>query len=180
MYQLESDRPAAWAAKTLGAGIAILGSIEPRDGQFNLHLRVIDNNSKEIADDGELLDWTEEMRGWSKLYPPSLPLVGPRPGIPEAGRQGYSMPQCIYCPNPPYTEAARKEGIAGEFFAYLVIGADGRVQDAAPVRGLLYGLTGQTVATMKSWKFRPAVGPDGKPAIVQIPVEVNFRINSFR
>jgi TonB family protein len=173
---LRDDSAASWAAKTLGASLAILGTIEPRGEEFNLHLRVLDEHSKELTDAGGHLDWTEERRAWDRL-----PLSWPRPiaqrrDLPEPGR-GYPEPVCVRCPSPQYTEAARKAKISGTILVEITVAEDGRVEDVIPLRGMPCGMTQQTVAAVKTWEYRPIIGPDGKPTRMRYTVELNFRIN---
>jgi len=177
--ELLEDSVASWAARTLGANLAILGTIEPRDEKFNLHLRVIDEHSKELADTGDYLNWTDERRSWDHLPFHRLLPVADKSDIPKFGR-GFSEPVCIRCPQPAYTEDARKAKFQGTILVELTIGLDGHVEEVVPLRGLPYGLTRATVATVKTYQFKPPIGPDGKAVKVRITIETNFRITSFR
>jgi len=175
---LQPDAVASWAASTLGASLAIVGTIEPRAEQFNLHLRVVGEDSKEVTDAGGYLDWTEERRGWDRLRPP-LPLISrpQRRDLPTWGR-GYSEPICVHCPSPPYTEVARKAFVSGIIQLELTVAEDGRVEEVVPIRGLPCGMTQQAVTAAKTWKFRPIIGPDGKATEMRVTWEMNFRISS--
>ncbi|HXZ18802.1 MAG TPA: energy transducer TonB [Candidatus Acidoferrales bacterium] len=177
---MRADTAASWAARTLGANLAIVGIIEPLNGEFNLHVRIIDEHSKEIADAGEHLEWTEERRGWDKL-PPVKPV--PVPATPPApftnfhvGSNGIGEPVCVRCPVASYTEEARNARFSGVALIQIVIGPDGSVWQAAPVRGLPFGLTEQAVATLRTWQFQPIIGPGGKRVSVECVVEVNFQL----
>jgi TonB family protein len=44
-------------------------------------------------------------------------------------------------------------------------------------KGLDFGLTEQAIAAVRKWRFKPATGPDGKPAAVRIRVEVQFHLH---
>jgi len=177
---LQSDAAASWAAKAVGARLAIVGTIEPMDGEFNLHVRVIDEYSEEIADAGEHLEWTEQRRSWD-THVSTVPFsrVGSpvsRAGVYHPGRDGVGDPICVRCPNPSYTEDARAAKYSGSAVFQIVINPDGSVEDAVPVRGLPYGLTRQALASIRTWQFKPVIGPDGRPVPVQLDVEVTFRI----
>jgi hypothetical protein len=39
------------------------------------------------------------------------------------------------------------------------------------------GLTEMAIEAVQTWKFKPALGPDGKPAAVRRMVEMNFHQN---
>jgi len=43
------------------------------------------------------------------------------------------------------------------------------------LEGSFYGLNDKALETVKRWRMRPAVGPDGSPAAVQQIVELTFR-----
>jgi outer membrane biosynthesis protein TonB len=32
------------------------------------------------------------------------------------------------------------------------------------------------IAAVRTWRFKPALGPDGKPVTVNAPIEVTFRL----
>lgn len=101
----------------------------------------------------------------------------PLKNYPQAGTGGYTYASCLHCPNPHFpTEApnVRMQG-KGTVILMVVIGADGRAGTILVRKWLPGGFTEQTVATVQSWQFRPATGPDGKPATVVMPVEVTFR-----
>jgi hypothetical protein len=46
------------------------------------------------------------------------------------GQDGVTVPACTYCPNPKYSEAARKRKIEGMVVLMVLIDASGLVQDA--------------------------------------------------
>ena len=176
----ENVYAASWAAKSLGARLVVLGTIEPLGEKFNLHLRVIDQHSSiDIADAGEYLDWTEERRLWDRSLLPSLPPVAHKTDLPSPGR-GYPEPVCMHCAQPQYTDEARKAGIQGTILVEVTIGPEGRVEDVVPIRGLPCGLTQETVAVAKTWQFQPVIGPDGKAVRLRLTFETTFGITSFR
>ena len=51
-----------------------------------------------------------------------------------------------------------------------MVGTDDLAHDISVVRSVGYGLDEEAIKGLKKWKFKP-----GKPAPVQISVEVNFR-----
>jgi hypothetical protein len=46
----------------------------------------------------------------------------------------------------------------------------------ALIQRLRCGLTSKAIDAVAQWKFSPAVGPDGKPLVVVVQVEVTFRL----
>ncbi len=97
-------------------------------------------------------------------------------GLPNAGTGGYGEPVCLYCPNPDFTDAAVKVKIQGLVYLMATITADGRVTDIHVLKGLGYGLDEAAVEKVRTWRLKPALGPDGKPAAVRDEISVQFQI----
>jgi TonB family protein len=45
------------------------------------------------------------------------------------------------------------------------------------IQGLGDGLTNQAVDAVRSWHFKPAMGTDGKPFAMRVPMQMTFRLN---
>lgn len=98
-------------------------------------------------------------------------------GPPMAGENGYGQPICVYCPTPQYSDAGFKLKIQGEVVLDAIIGVDGRVTSARVVKGIGYGLDEEAVkAATQIWRFKPAMGPNGQPAVVRMLIDVDFRL----
>lgn len=98
--------------------------------------------------------------------------------VPKAGTDGYSQPECIYCPQPQYTEAALKAKYQGKVELLAVIAADGCPVRIQVLKGLGMGLDQSAIETVSKWRFRPALGPTGKPAAVRQDIEIGFHVYS--
>ena len=86
---------------------------------------------------------------------------------------GY--PVCVYCPDPKYSEEARKAKYQGTVILQAVITADGRVTEVQIVKGPGLGLEEKAVEAVKDWRLKPAMGPNGKPVpFVLVPLEINL------
>ena len=97
--------------------------------------------------------------------------VGPfRPGT---GGVGY--PSCIYCPDPQYSAEARNAKIQGTVVLSAVIGADGQAANIKVVKSLGHGLDERATQTVETWRFKPALGPNGNPVATITSIEVSFR-----
>jgi periplasmic protein TonB len=96
-------------------------------------------------------------------------------GVP-AGTRGYGNPACLYCPNAQFSDEAVKAKYQGVVLVAAVITPDGRATNVRVVKGLGLGLDENAVAAVRTWRFRPATGPDGKPAAVLQTIEVEFRL----
>ena len=172
---LQSGESARWVAETLGADLLILGAVERGKDGLTLRLRVEGEKHKQIVTESAQLAWTEERTAWAKAPVADLEPVKAWPDIPTVGK-GYAEPKCVYCPVPSFTPAARKARITGVVTVRILIGEDGSVKQSVALTGLPAGLTGQALAATRTWRFKPILGPDGKPATVQVPIEIAFKL----
>jgi TonB family protein len=84
-------------------------------------------------------------------------------------------PRARYTPEPSFSEAAKKAGLQGSVLLDSVIDQNGRVARSNIVRPLGLGLDEQAIATVKTWRFKPAT-KDGHPVAVEINIEVQFNL----
>ena len=94
----------------------------------------------------------------------------------QVGRDGIGEPVCVYCPRAEYTEEARKARYQGTVLIEVTILPDGRVTDARVVRGLGMGLDEKALEAVRQYRFKPVIGPGGRPVAVDLTVEVTFRL----
>jgi len=78
-------------------------------------------------------------------------------------------------PEPPYTEEARKNEIAGAVLLEAVLSSSGEVRDIKVLRGLPYGLTENALKAVMRIKFKPAI-KDGHPVSQRMKFEYNFNL----
>jgi len=97
-------------------------------------------------------------------------------GIARPGVAGVTIPACVYCPDPSFTDAARAAKFNGSVVLQVVVTADGHAENISVVRKAGYGLEQSAIETVRKWQFRPAKGPDGNPVATIVPIEVTFRI----
>jgi protein TonB len=97
-------------------------------------------------------------------------------GLPNAGTGGYGSPACLYCPQPQFSDEAVKAKYQGTVLLVAIITPDGRATDIHVSKGLGLGLDEKAVEAVRTWRFRPALGPDGKPATVRQTIEVTFHL----
>jgi TonB family protein len=102
----------------------------------------------------------------------SNPIPVESSGIARAGIGGTTIPGCIRCPSPNYTHEARAAKYRGVVVLQVTVTADGRATDIAIVKGRGQGLDAKAVQAVSAWKFKPAVGPDGNPVALVVPIEV--------
>lgn len=109
------------------------------------------------------------------------PGVGPADsgvGTSAIGPPGNSVrsPSCLYCPRPEYSDEARKARFQGLVELSVVVLADGRPGRIELISGPGLGLDERAIEAVRMWRFRAAVGPNGKPVAVTIPIEVQFQL----
>ena len=97
--------------------------------------------------------------------------------VPAAGQTGYSYPKCAECPEAPFDQRAIDHRYQGTVVLSVIVGADGRATNIVVIQALPYGLTAKAIEAVESWKFRPAIGPDGRPAAVRQGVEITFHLH---
>jgi len=97
-------------------------------------------------------------------------------GLAKAGVGSTSIPSCVYCPNPEYTDKARAAKLSGSVVLRLVVTAEGNAENITVVSKLGLGLDEKAVEAVQQWRFKPASDPDGNPVATVVPVEVTFRL----
>ena len=97
-------------------------------------------------------------------------------GMFRAGVNGVGQPACIYCPNPDYSDEARKAKYQGSVLLDVIVTADGRVIDPRVLKGPGLGLEEKAIAAVKTWRMRPASGPNGRAVACRVNIEVVFRL----
>jgi TonB family protein len=88
---------------------------------------------------------------------------------------GVSRPIPIYCPDPPYSEQARKDKFSGTVVVQIIVDTKGDVRYVNVVKPLGHGLDEKAIETIRTWQFKPAMR-NGSPVNVRMPVEVSFRL----
>jgi TonB family protein len=193
------QQKAASYAHSVGAEIAVMGSITKQRDSLVVNVRFVDATGEDFAEASQRLERTPGLRALEKLPPressppedpppialPALAEVqaappqqasskDPWPDVPEYGKGASGTAHCLYCPQPRYTDAARWARTVGTVRLYLLIGDDGRVQDVIVERGLPDGLTEQAVTAVKTWRFKPFRNSYGGAMAAKLHVDVSF------
>jgi protein TonB len=92
------------------------------------------------------------------------------------GTGGVGYPTCLYCPAPQYSEDARKAKYQGTVFLQIVIQPDGHATNIEVVKGPGLGLEDKAIEAVHTWRFKPALGPNGTPVATITTIEVTFRL----
>jgi len=97
------------------------------------------------------------------------------PGIYPAGKQGVTVPQVIYNPEPSFSDEARKAKMQGSVLLLVVVGKDGHTYNIRVGQSLGMGLDEKAIEAVGRWRFKPAT-LNGQPVATQIAVEVDFHL----
>lgn len=168
-------------ASTSNAGFVVLGTTTKRDGFVRVSADLFELTGKEwngysVATDLAAPRESDAMLPSEPFGPlPSVRLVDDGEVLYQGGRDGVSLPNCTYMPNPAYSEAARRFAVSGFIQVEAIVTAGGRLKNARVINGLPGGLNEQTIASLQTWRCNPAL-KDGHPVATLIPFEVNFRV----
>lgn len=179
---LTNPATASCIASDAGAEIMVDGMLRPVGNRIELSVSVIRaQNAKEIFKTRTDFDRSPEI---DKLESEALP--APDAGgakkvsvssAPQAGKNGYTAPGCLYCPNPQYTNRAFHMHEQGKIVLDTTIGVDGRAHSVTILQGLSCDLNQQALDIIENvYRFKPANGPDGKPVAVHMLFEIEFRL----
>jgi protein TonB len=83
---------------------------------------------------------------------------------------------CKICPDPAYSDEARKAKLQGLVTMRVLVGADGRVRDVQVTRGIGLGLDENAERAVRGWQFVPAKDAEGRAAANWITIETVFRL----
>ena len=83
----------------------------------------------------------------------------------RAGVNGVGSPVCIYCPQPEYSDEARKAKYQGTVLLDVTVTSDGRVINPFVIKGPGLGMEEKALAQVRNWKMRPALGPAANRSI---------------
>lgn len=83
---------------------------------------------------------------------------------------------CVYCPEPPYTDEARKAKLQGLVTLRVLIGSDGRARRIQIVKGLGMGLDESALTSVRNWRFAPAHDARRQPIASWALIETRFQL----
>jgi hypothetical protein len=153
------------------------GTVETAPDSYTIHVttRRLTNASK-LIDKTTVIHRTEFTDSLSEPFPPKtdypvVNTIGPGGTVDKS-----HIPVCVHCPPPSYNDEARRDKIQGTSIFEVLVSPTGEVVKAHPTKLLGYGLDQEGFETIKRWRLRPALGPDGKPIAVIVSIEVSFRL----
>ncbi len=99
-------------------------------------------------------------------------------GAYRAGENGVGYPSCVYCPRPDYSDEARKSKYQGDVWLEVLVLENGKpsLNDIRVTKSLGMGLDEKAIEAVRTWQFKPAIGPNGKPVKTWTSVQVQFQL----
>jgi TonB family protein len=185
-FDLVDREIAIWISGQVGANAIVFGHVTSSGEKLILSTELIRiGGGKKLDSSNAYLPLTgdlNEMMSKPLDWPVSPDVVVACPQTGSAGdtaatfkAAGVTMPSCIHCPEPDYTDEARRAKAQGTIKFDVVIDEQGKAKRIAVVKGDTYGFTARALAAIKNWKFKPAM-KDGKPVTVCVIVEVMFKL----
>jgi len=110
-------------------------------------------------------------QGQPSAAPPPPPPPKPRPVTVR------SQPKILQEVKVPYPSRARGLGVEGTVNVRVLVGPDGAVRKAQVITGPGFGLNAAAREALLKFRFRPAIGSDGKPMACWITYRYAFEIN---
>lgn len=89
---------------------------------------------------------------------------------------GVTLPTCVYCPDPQYTDEAREAKVQGRVTLRVLVGTDGRASQIQLAQGIGMGLDDRAVQSVRSWKFAPARDAARRAVPAWVTIEIIFRL----
>jgi TonB family protein len=182
---MQNNDVAFWNAKKAGANLIVFGQLHSAATETTLTVQLVRASDKEELSTGSTdLTLTEETRSLVDKFPawrfdPDVLapcIVNTRDAVAALYKTaGVSQPTCIWCPQAPYTDEARKARYQGAVKFDAIIDEQGRVSTATVVQGDDYGFATHAMSAFKDWRLAPAA-KDGKPVRVCSQVEITFHL----
>jgi TonB family protein len=181
---LYTDTLAGWISKNAQAdGLVTITLERLENGRAVISAKILDKRTKMVYDkktktevspakfEGQITLTEAQINSASRDY--HAPLNTPAT---VAEKEGPSVPKCIYCPRPEYTEIAGRSRFAGTLQILVTVLPDGTTDDILITSPIGYGMDGAAVDALIKWKFNPGLDKQGRPAAFQVPVEIMFQL----
>lgn len=83
---------------------------------------------------------------------------------------------CVYCPQPNYTDEARRAKLEGKILVRVLVAPDGKPRRTQILQGLGMGLDERTEETIRNWRFSPGRDANQNPVASWVIIETRFQL----
>jgi TonB family protein len=175
---LPSEAVCLTLARSMGGAGVVRGTIETdANQQMRVSLR-IDGLGQAWSGDAQFPS-TEALQELSKQpaisYARAPESITVEPGVLQPGVDGASLPVCVFCPSPDYTDLARTAKYRGTVELSLIVTKDGVVNSVLVLKGAPFALTQKAIDAVQKWKFKPAKF-HGQSVPARVPVDIEFQL----
>jgi len=178
LEDLQSEAVCLTLARSMGGAGVVRGTIEAGANQeLRVSLR-IDGLGSIWSGDAELpltAALQELLKQPAISFARSPDAIPAEPGILQPGVDGASLPVCVFCPSPDYTDLARAAKYRGTVELSLIVTKDGAVNSVVVLKGAPFALTQKAIDAVRKWKFKPAKF-HGQSVPVRVPVDIEFQL----
>jgi TonB family protein len=158
-------------ARSLGADAIISGTFAKVSGQIGISISIAN-----MSDLGKTQDVGTGLVPISKvimdLTTEAIPGLDLQDGIARAGSGGITMPICTFCPAPEFPRNLKGSGV---ILLEIVVTPEGRPDRIKIIKSPSPDLADRAVRTVRTWRFKPAIGFDGRPVAVFTPIQLTFQ-----
>ncbi len=176
--ELQSEAVCLTLARSMGGAGVVRGTIET-DAKQQLRISVnIDGMGTTWSGDAEfpLTGALQELLKQPAIsYERAAGAIPVEPGILQPGVDGATLPVCVFCPSPDYTDLARTAKYRGTVELSLIVTKDGAVNSIVVLKGAPFSLTQKAIDAVQKWKFKPAK-LRGQSVPVRVPVDIEFQL----
>jgi TonB family protein len=165
-------------ARSMGGAGVVRGTIETEANQrLRISLRTdgLGTNWSGEAEFPATLEMQELLKQPAVSFARSAETITVEPGILQPAVDGASLPVCVYCPSPDYTDLARTAKYRGTVELSLIVTKEGAVNSVVVLKGAPFSLTQKAIDTVQKWKFKPSKF-HGQIVPVRVPVDIEFQL----
>ena len=178
LEDLQNEFVCLTRARSMGGAGVVRGTIEIEANQrLRISLRT-DGLGTSWSGEAEFpatLEMQELLKQPAISFERSAEAITVEPGILQPGVDGASLPVCVYCPSPDYTDLARTAKYRGTVELSLIVTKEGAVNSVVVLKGAPFSLTQKAIDTVQKWKFKPAKF-HGQSVPVRVPVDIEFQL----
>jgi TonB family protein len=176
--ELQSEAVCLTLARSMGGSGVVRGTLET-DAKQQLRISVnIDGMGTTWSGDVEfpLTEALQELLKQPAIsYERAAGTIPVEPGILQPGVDAATLPVCVFCPSPDYTDLARTAKYRGTVELSLIVTKDGAVNSIVVLKGAPFSLTQKAIDAVQKWKFKPAK-LRGQSVPVRVPVDIEFQL----